>query len=196
MLRETYFILTNSEYVWNDVFYHVLSCVSMWSYRVLILFCLQKAVSKGRNGRWVTALRGPKISISFRLKNSSTNRLEFEDPGPIRAKLHQITIYCTYFILVNIYYIYRVEAWGSPESNSSSLFSTLKNVIIHSVLQCFVFFHNLRTQGISSTCGQHIWDMLSDICMFLFCKFFHLCSFGRSHGNCVLFGISGFFWLI
>ena len=38
-------------------------------------------------------------------------------------------------------YIYtQEEAWGSPERNSSSLFASLKNVIVHRVLQCFVFF--------------------------------------------------------
>ena len=40
-------------------------------------------------------------------------------------------------------YIYREEARGSPERNSSSLFAILKNVIFHCVLQCFVFFPQL-----------------------------------------------------
>ena len=43
--------------------------------------------------------------------------------------------------IYNIYiYIDSVEAWSSPEGNPSSLFSTLKHVIFHCVLQCFVFF--------------------------------------------------------
>ena len=38
-------------------------------------------------------------------------------------------------------------------------------------------FHNLITYGISSTCGQHTWDMLFTIWRFLFFKRFSSSSF-------------------
>jgi hypothetical protein len=64
-------------------------------------------------------------------------------------------------------YIYREEAWGSLERNSCSLFAILKNVIFTVFYGVLCSFHHLIKYGISSTCGQHTWDMLSAVRFFL-----------------------------
>ena len=79
-------------------------------------------------------------------------------------------------LLYNYIYIYREEAWGSPERNSSSFFATLQNVIVHCVLRCFVFFPQLdiiwnRFNMRTTYLGYVVLRVI------LFCLWFQLYSF-------------------
>ena len=79
----------------------------------------------------------------------------------------------TYKYHISIYIKPRQEAWGSPQRNSSSLFAILKNDMFIVFYNLLWSFHNFTTYGISSTCGQHTWDMLSTVWKF-FC--FNVCQ--------------------